>query len=99
VVENMSTHICSRCGLEEHVFGAGGGANLAAQYHVPLLGELPLDLRIRECSDAGQPIVAADPSGPVAQAYRNMARRTGARLAATAGDQGKAFPKITVEDS
>jgi ATP-binding protein involved in chromosome partitioning len=99
VVENMSTHICSQCGHEEHVFGAGGGASLASEYHVPVLGELPLDLRIRECSDAGQPIVVADPTGSVARAYRNMARRTAARLAASAADPGKAFPRITVEDS
>ena len=99
VVENMSTHICSQCGHEEHVFGSGGGASLASQYQVPLLGELPLELRIREFSDAGQPIVSADPAGPVARAYRNMARRTAARLAASASDQGQSFPRITVEDS
>jgi ATP-binding protein involved in chromosome partitioning len=99
VVENMSTHICSRCGHEEHIFGAGGGTELAGQYHVPFLGELPLDLRIRECSDAGQPIVAADPAGPVARAYRDIARRSAARLAASASDQGMAFPRITVEDT
>jgi len=99
VVENMSTHVCSKCGHEEHIFGAGGGASLAAQYQVPLLGELPLDLRIRESSDAGQPIVAADPDGPLARAYRHMARRTAARLAASGAEQGQSFPKIVVEDS
>ena len=99
VVENMSTHVCSRCGHEEHIFGSGGGASLAGQYQVPLLGELPLDLRIRECSDAGEPIVIADPSGPVARAYRNVARRTAARLAVSAAAEGKSFPTITVEDS
>ncbi|HEY7378952.1 MAG TPA: iron-sulfur cluster carrier protein ApbC [Steroidobacteraceae bacterium] len=99
VVENMSTHVCSKCGHEEHIFGAGGGARLAAQYEVALLGELPLDLRIRECSDAGQPIVAADPAGPVAQAYRHVARRTAARLAVGGADQNHAFPTIVVEDT
>jgi ATP-binding protein involved in chromosome partitioning len=99
VVENMSTHVCSRCGHEEHIFGSGGGASLASQYQVPLLGELPLDVRIRERSDAGEPIVIADPSGPVARAYRNMARRTAARLAVSAAAEGKSFPTITVEDS
>ena len=99
VVENMSTHVCSKCGYEEHIFGAGGGARLAAQYEVPLLGVLPLDLRIRECSDAGQPIVAADPEGPVAKAYRHLARRTAARLAVGGADQNQAFPTIVVEDT
>src|SRR5262249_19587828 len=99
VVENMSTHVRSNCGHEEHIFGAGGGARLAAQYDVALLGELPLDLRIRECSDAGQPIVAVDPEGPVARAYRLVARRTAARLAAGAGDPNQAFPSIVVEDT
>jgi len=99
VVENMSTHVCSKCGHEEHIFGAGGGARLAAQYQVPLLGELPLDVRIRECSDAGQPIVAADPAGPLARAYRQVARRTAARLAASGADQNQSFPTIVVEDS
>jgi ATP-binding protein involved in chromosome partitioning len=99
VVENMSTHVCSKCGHEEHIFGAGGGASLAAQYHVPLLGELPLDRRIREYSDAGRPIVVADPDGSLTRAYRHVARRTAARLAASAIEQSKAFPTITVEDS
>ena len=53
IVENMSTHICTNCGHEEHVFGEGGGARMAAQYDVALLGSLPLDIRIREQADSG----------------------------------------------
>ncbi len=64
VVENMSMHVCSQCGHIEHVFGSGGGARMAAQYGVQLLGELPLDIRIREDADGGLPTVAAEPAAP-----------------------------------
>ena len=99
VVENMSTHVCSQCGHEEHIFGAGGGARMAAQYGVELLGELPLDIHIREQADSGNPTVAAEPASPRARAFRDMARRTAARLAATSRDYSRLFPKITVEDT
>jgi ATP-binding protein involved in chromosome partitioning len=98
VVENMSTHVCSHCGLEEHIFGEGGGERLAQQYAVPFLGSLPLDLGIREQTDAGRPTVVAEPSGTIAQRYRDIARRTAARLALSGKDYAGAFPKIVVED-
>src|SRR2546429_170535 len=81
IVENMSVHVCSRCGHVEHVFGSGGGARMAAQYGVQLLGELPLDIRIREDADGGAPTVVAEPGSARALAYFQMARRTAARLA------------------
>jgi ATP-binding protein involved in chromosome partitioning len=99
VVENMSVHVCSRCGHVEHVFGSGGGARMAAQYGVPLLGELPLDMRIREDADGGSPTVVAEPGSPRAQKYMQMARRTAARLATLNKDYSKLFPKITIEAS
>src|ERR1700686_2550356 len=97
VVENMSIHICSNCGHAEHIFGAGGGARLAAQAGVRLLGELPLDIRIREDADGGAPTVVAEPNSERARAYFLMARRTAARLAPLNKDYSRAFPKITVE--
>jgi ATP-binding protein involved in chromosome partitioning len=97
VVENMSVHICSQCGHTEHVFGSGGGARMAAQYGVELLGELPLDIRIREDADGGSPTVVAEPDSERARAYFLMARRTAARLATLNKDYSRAFPKITVE--
>jgi ATP-binding protein involved in chromosome partitioning len=97
VVENMSVHICSQCGHVEHVFGSGGGARMAAQYGVQLLGELPLDIRIREDADGGSPTVVAEPGSERAKAYFLMARRTAARLATLNKDYSRAFPKITVE--
>jgi ATP-binding protein involved in chromosome partitioning len=97
VVENMSMHVCSQCGHVEHVFGSGGGARMAAQYGVQLLGELPLDIRIREDADGGAPTVVAEPNSERARAYFLMARRTAARLSTLNKDYSRAFPKITIE--
>jgi ATP-binding protein involved in chromosome partitioning len=97
IVENMSVHVCSQCGHVEHVFGSGGGARMAAQYGVQLLGELPLDIRIREDADGGAPTVVTEPGSPRALAYFRMARRTAARLSTLNKDYSRMFPKITVE--
>jgi ATP-binding protein involved in chromosome partitioning len=98
VVENMSLHICERCGHEERIFGAHGGRDLSAEYGVPLLGSLPLDKRIREETDAGAPTVAADPAGPIARAFREAALRAAGELAARGKDYSRLFPKITVAE-
>lgn len=98
VVENMSTHVCSGCGREEPIFGAGGGARMAAGYELDLLGALPLDIRIREGSDAGQPIVITDPAGSLAQAYGGIARNIAAKIALTPIDFSASFPKILVHE-
>ena len=81
IVENMAVHVCSNCGHAEHLFGQGGGEAMAAQYGVPLLGSLPLDLRIREQGDAGTPVVAAAPDSAPAQAYLAAAQVMAAQLA------------------
>ena len=81
IVENMAVHTCSNCGHVEHLFGQGGGERMAAQYGVPLLGSLPLDIAIREQGDAGQPVVVAAPDSAVAQAYRQTERVMAATLA------------------
>jgi ATP-binding protein involved in chromosome partitioning len=99
VVENMSVHVCSNCGHIEHVFGSGGGARMAQQYGVQLLGELPLDIRIREDADGGTPTVVAEPGSVRAGAYMQMARRAAARLSTLNKDYSRMFPKITVEKS
>lgn len=75
MVENMSTHICSACGHEEHIFGHGGVAKEAAKLGVPLLAEIPLHLSIRVASDGGAPVVASKPDSPQAQAYRDLAAK------------------------
>jgi ATP-binding protein involved in chromosome partitioning len=99
IVENMSIHVCSNCGHAEHIFGAGGGAKMAEQYGVALLGELPLDARIREEADGGRPTVVAAPDSPRAKAYFEMARRTAGALSRRVRDRSSVFPKIVVEES
>ena len=74
MIENMSTHICSKCGHEEHVFGHGGVAAEAAKLHVPLLAEIPLHLDIRVASDGGAPIVVSKPDSAQAASFRDLAR-------------------------
>lgn len=99
IIENMSTYVCSACGHEEALFGSGGGAQMAADYDVELLGQLPLDRHIREQTDSGRPTVVADPDSSVARAYRHTAMKMAARLAAQGRDYSAKFPKIVVEDS
>ncbi|WP_170218645.1 iron-sulfur cluster carrier protein ApbC [Marilutibacter aestuarii] len=81
LIENMAVHVCSNCGHAEHVFGSGGGREMAERYGVPLLGSLPLDVGIREQGDAGVPVVVSAPDSAAAQAYRSAARALAARLA------------------
>jgi ATP-binding protein involved in chromosome partitioning len=99
IVENMSQHVCSSCGHVEHIFGSGGGARMAEQYGVRLLGELPLDAAIGIEADGGRPSVIAAPEAPRAQAYVHMARNTAGALAARGRDRSSLFPKIVVEET
>jgi ATP-binding protein involved in chromosome partitioning len=99
IIENMSTHVCPSCGHAEHIFGAGGGERLAAQHGVALLGQLPLDTRIREETDGGRPTVVAEAGSARARCYIEAARRAGAALAHRARDRSALFPKIVVEDT
>jgi ATP-binding protein involved in chromosome partitioning len=99
VVENMSLHICSKCGHEEHVFGEGGGARMSKDYGIDLLGSLPLDISIREQADSGKPTVVADPDGRVAEIYRQIARRVAVKIAEKQQDHSAAFPKIVVQNT
>lgn len=99
IVENMSTHVCSKCGHEEHIFGSGGGASMAEQFGIELLGALPLDIRIREETDGGAPTVAAEPDSRIAEIYREIARKTAAKLALKSKDYASKFPNIVIQDS
>ncbi len=99
IVENMSTHICSKCGHEEHIFGKGGGSSMADQYHVDLLGALPLDIRIREETDGGKPTVVAEPEARISQIYRQIARKTAAKLSLQAKDYAAKFPNIVIQNN
>jgi len=99
IVENMSTHICSNCGHEEHIFGAGGGAAMCKDYNVDLLGSLPLDIKIREQADSGTPTVIADPDGKIAAIYKQIARTTAIKLADLALDHSSKFPNIVIQNT
>lgn len=99
VIENMSTHICTNCGHEETIFGSGGGQQMAADFDIDLLGQLPLDARIRQQTDSGLPSVVAEPGEAPAIAYRQIARRMAARLAMQGKDYSARFPKIVVEET
>jgi ATP-binding protein involved in chromosome partitioning len=99
VVENMAIHICSQCGHAEHIFGEGGGERMCRDYKVPFLGSLPLDIRIREDADSGKPTVVADPDGPVAQTYKEIARKTAVFVAQRAEDFSARFPSIVIQNT
>jgi ATP-binding protein involved in chromosome partitioning len=99
IIENMSIHICSNCGHEEHIFGAGGGERMAEENQVDLLGALPLDMSIRETTDSGKPSVVADPDGRIAQIYRDIARRVAAKLSQRTKDFSASFPKIVIQNN
>jgi len=99
VVENMSTHICSKCGHEEHIFGAGGGQRMAKDYDVDFLGGIPLDIQIREQTDGGKPTVAADPEGRLAGIYRGIARRVAGKLSKQKKDYSAKFPGIVIQQT
>jgi len=98
VVENMSIHICSQCGHSEHIFGEGGGRRMAEQHGVEFLGALPLDIRIREQADSGNPSVAAMQDSQISDIYRDIARKAAARLATRAKDHSAAFPSIVIQN-
>jgi ATP-binding protein involved in chromosome partitioning len=99
IVENMSIHVCSKCGHAEHIFGEGGAQKMCAEYKVPFLGGLPLDIRIREQTDSGRPTVIADPEGQVAEIYRGIARRVAIFVAQKAEDFSTKFPSIVIQNT
>ncbi|MFT5503046.1 MAG: ATP-binding protein involved in chromosome partitioning [Gammaproteobacteria bacterium] len=99
IIENMSIHICSQCGHSEHIFGEGGGAKMSKDHGVDLLGSLPLDIRIREQADSGQPTVAAMADSQISAMYRSIARKTAAKLASKAKDHSAAFPSIVIQNN
>ena len=99
IVENMSTYICPSCGHEEHVFGSGGGQKMCSDYSVDFLGSLPLNISIREQSDAGRPTVVAEPDGPISMVYQQIARQIAIRIAGLAKDMSSKFPNIVIQNT
>jgi ATP-binding protein involved in chromosome partitioning len=98
IIENMSTYICPKCGHEERIFGAGGAERMAGDYGVEVLGALPLELEIRELTDAGKPTVVGAPFSRTAEIYRTIARRVGVKVAGRAKDMSGKFPSIVVQN-
>ncbi|MCB1489651.1 MAG: Mrp/NBP35 family ATP-binding protein [Bauldia sp.] len=97
IVENMSYFLCPHCGGRTDVFAHGGARHEAERLGVPFLGEVPLELKIRETSDAGAPIVASDPGSPFAEVYREIAARVWDGVQRGQGESGRAPPKIVIE--
>jgi ATP-binding protein involved in chromosome partitioning len=95
IVENMATFVCPHCGQSSHIFGHGGARDEATRLGVPFLGEVPLNMTIRELSDAGRPVVVADPEGPHARIYRDMAQQVWTAL--SGGAAARPAPRIVIE--
>lgn len=98
IVENMSMHVCSNCGHAEPIFGQGGGEKMCKEYGVDFLGALPLTMSIREQTDSGKPTVVADPDGPVAKIYKEIARKVAVKVAEKAKDMTSKFPTIVIKN-
>jgi ATP-binding protein involved in chromosome partitioning len=99
IVENMSFHVCPKCGHESHIFGTGGAERMAKDYGTELLGQLPLDESIRSQADSGKPTVVSDPDGPLAAIYRKIARRAAVKIAESQRDMTSKFPNIVVQNT
>jgi ATP-binding protein involved in chromosome partitioning len=99
VVENMSFHVCPKCGHESHIFGSGGAQKMSLDYGTELLGQLPLDESIRSQADSGKPTVVSDPDGPIAEIYRRIARRCAVKIAESQRDMTSKFPNIVIQNT
>jgi len=96
IVENMAVYCCPNCGHTEHIFGADGGKNMAAEYGMDYLGALPLNMQIRVQADSGMPTVVADPDGEISAIYKAVARQVAIKIAARAKDFSSKFPSIKI---
>jgi ATP-binding protein involved in chromosome partitioning len=98
VVENMTTHICSNCGHEEHIFGHGGGDKMSTDYNTLLLGSLPLDISIRENLDNGTPSVSTDPNNKISKIYQDIAQKVAFKVSELTEDHSGKFPNIVIKN-
>ena len=94
IVENMSYYLCPSCGHRAEIFSHGGARKEAEELGMEFLGEVPLDIVIRETSDGGQPIVVSQPDSPHAEVYRAIADRIWEKLG---GAETREAPKIVVQ--
>ena len=99
IVENMSTHICSKCDHEEHIFGKDGGKKMCADYNTELLGSLPLDINIRKDLDDGKPTIIKNPESKISEVYRLIARKAALKVTKLTEDHSSKFPNIVIQQS
>ena len=99
IIENMSTHVCTACGHEEAIFGAHGADKMAADYKLQVLGNIPLEMSIREFADSGTPTVVAEPNSETAKRYRDIALKIAGKLSVKKQDFSSKFPNIVVENT
>lgn len=99
LVENMSVFVCPECGHVEHIFGEGGAKRMSETYHVEVLGQLPLDAKIREEADSGAPTVISSPHSLAGKVYREIALKAAAGIAKTAKDMSLKMPSVRVENN
>jgi len=97
IIENMSYYICPECGHQADIFSHGGARKVAAQIETDFLGEIPLDIEIRETSDAGLPIVASNPESPHAKVYLEIAAKVMAKIDESLSDPARQAPKIVIQ--
>jgi len=98
IVENMTTHICSNCGHEEHIFGKGGGEKMSTDYGTLLLGSLPLDISIRENLDNGTPSVSTNPNSQISKIYQSISQKIAFKVSGLAEEHSGKFPKIVIKN-
>jgi ATP-binding protein involved in chromosome partitioning len=91
VIENMSYHQCSQCGYKEHLFAQGGGERISKQHQVNLLGQIPLDIHIREYTDLGKSLIGEQGDSPIARAYGHAARALAKELYLSTLEQPQAI--------
>ena len=94
LIENMSYFACPHCGQRSEIFDHGGARREAMRFGVEFLGEVPLDIKIRETSDSGHPIVVSDPGSAHAATYRSIAEKVWAALC---GQKARSQPKIVLQ--
>lgn len=97
VIENMGSYVCSHCGQIEPIFGENGGKLMCETYGVDSLGNIPLNIRVREQTDEGKPVVLAEPDGLVSRIFREIACRVAAKIALKPKDMAGRFPPVTVQ--
>ncbi len=97
IIENMSYFICPHCGETSHIFHHDGARLTADKHEVEFLGAIPLDIQIRETSDAGRPLAVTDPDSPHAKAYAAIARRVATNIGQIQANNAQQVPTITIE--